>query len=330
MREAAMMRSTTHTLTPQRIVVIAALALSLSGCTVAGGIAPSAAPEATAASGTSAIGSQPRASPSASTCAVTQPPDPPLVPPPSVGSTQPPARQFWYGNDALWLTLPADGVMGSRKVMWWRTLPGMLTVEGRRLDGPAPPLEADLSGGYGDEGFQASGITFPTAGCWEVVGRVANHALRFVVTVYPRLYWAAGGGCQYQPDAISGSDAILLGVVEGTTPDRPGFAWRTVRVQQTWKGSLPINGRLDVLQSTSEEPPLQDNHSYLLFLQSSAGYPWRINCPARSLGEVNGEQITNLQQNQAIPPLWSAATLQAFDALIRQGLSAPTPTTAAP
>jgi len=216
--------------------------------------------------------------------------------------------------------------MSSRKVMWWRTLPGNLTVAGRRLDGPAPPLEADLSGDYGTEGFQASGINFPTPGCWEVVGSVANHDLRFVVMVYPRIYWATGGGCQYLKDAVSESEAIIVGKVEGTIPDRPGFAWQSVRVQRVWKGSLSTDERLDLLQSTGTEIPLQYDHSYILFLRASAGYPWRITCPTRSLGEVSGEQVTNLPQNRAIEPMWSATTLQGFDTVIRHELSAPTAT----
>lgn len=122
---------------------------------------------------------------SAAACPLTQPPDPALIPPPSVASTRLTAAEFWYGNDALWLGLPMSGVMWSRKVMWWRTATGQLTIEGKRLDGPAPPLSATISSGYGDTGFQASGLNFPTTGCWEVTGQVAGKELHFVVTVVP-------------------------------------------------------------------------------------------------------------------------------------------------
>jgi len=325
-----MKRSRAHIRNLRGTVLIAALTLALSACIADGSPSPPSASKVTSTStvgsGTNVARSQEAAPPSTSPCPVTRPPDPPLIPPPSVGSTQPPAERFWYGNDALWLTLPTDGVMWSSKVMWWRTLPGELTITGRRLDGPAPPLEADLSGGYGTEGFQASGINFPTSGCWEVVGSVANRDLCFVVMMYPRIYWASGGGCEFLKDAVSESVAIIVGKVEGTTPDRPGFAWQTVRVQRVWKGSVAMGERLDVLQSTGTEIQLQYDHAYLLFLQASAGDPWRITCPARSLGEVSGEQVANLPQNRAIEPMWSATTLQGFDTLMRRELSAPTAT----
>jgi hypothetical protein len=106
-----------------------------------------------------------------------------------------------YGNDALWTTLtmwseqpglvPApndahlqsDGSVNELKWAWYRYVPGKLTIEGRRLDAPAPPLEAWVPDGYGDQGFQVSGITFPSDGCWEVTGHVGNDSLTFVVLV---------------------------------------------------------------------------------------------------------------------------------------------------
>jgi hypothetical protein len=60
---------------------------------------------------------------------------------------------------------------------------GSLTISGRRLDAPAPPLEAVIPSGYGGTGFQASALIFPTEGCWEVTGSEAESALTFVVEV---------------------------------------------------------------------------------------------------------------------------------------------------
>ncbi|MDE3111597.1 MAG: hypothetical protein KGK34_01490 [Chloroflexota bacterium] len=37
--------------------------------------------------------------------------------------------------------------------------------------------------GYGDTGFQASGVLFPTEGCWEITGAVGNSTLTFVTLV---------------------------------------------------------------------------------------------------------------------------------------------------
>jgi hypothetical protein len=69
------------------------------------------------------------------------------------------------------------------KLGWWRGVPGRLVISGRRLDASAPPLRADVPDGYGTLGFQATGLTFPTLGCWRVVGRIGRAHLTFVVRV---------------------------------------------------------------------------------------------------------------------------------------------------
>lgn len=76
-----------------------------------------------------------------------------------------------------------DGSM-SMKFGWYRGpgLRGKLTIQGKRLDAPAP-LGAHIPEGYGDTGFQATGLFFPTEGCWEVTGKVGNASLTFVTRV---------------------------------------------------------------------------------------------------------------------------------------------------
>jgi len=69
------------------------------------------------------------------------------------------------------------------KFWWWRLVKGRLTIEGRRLDNPAPPLHSIIPDGYGEIGFQASGLVFPTPGCWEVTGRIGDKSLTFVTLV---------------------------------------------------------------------------------------------------------------------------------------------------
>lgn len=106
-----------------------------------------------------------------------------------------------YSNDALWTNLTMwssapgivlapndsriapDGTIQDMKWAWYRFVPGKLEVQGRRLDAPASPLRAWIPEGYGDVGFQVTGLTFPSAGCWEITGRIGEESLTFVVLV---------------------------------------------------------------------------------------------------------------------------------------------------
>jgi outer membrane murein-binding lipoprotein Lpp len=114
-------------------------------------------------------------------CAITRP-----------NGSPPPGDTFgseFHGNGSLWVGLPpsnitvdepdANGAISS-KFGWWRGATGTLRIEGRRLDGPATPLRANIPDGYGDSGFQSTSITFPAQGCWEVTGRVGDATLTFV------------------------------------------------------------------------------------------------------------------------------------------------------
>jgi hypothetical protein len=67
----------------------------------------------------------------------------------------------------------SDGALGM-KFGWTRAARGKLKVTGHRLDGSAPPLRLDAADGYGDIGFQASYLIFPTPGCWEVNAQVGD------------------------------------------------------------------------------------------------------------------------------------------------------------
>jgi hypothetical protein len=81
-------------------------------------------------------------------------------------------------------SIEPDGSLGM-KFPWWRGegLKGKLRIHGKRLDGPAPALRADIPEGYGDTGFQATGLIFPTEGCWEVTGEVGDTHVTFVTRV---------------------------------------------------------------------------------------------------------------------------------------------------
>jgi hypothetical protein len=121
-----------------------------------------------------------------------------------------------YGNEALSTYLfprgtvvfwPAsggyvthDGALGI-KHPWQRTIRGYLTIEGRRLDGRASRLRADIpppGHGYGDFGGMPTSLIYPTPGCWEVsawVGTRRDLTLTFVI----RVVKIAGGPTGYGP-----------------------------------------------------------------------------------------------------------------------------------
>jgi hypothetical protein len=123
-------------------------------------------------------------------------------------ATRPPAsvpRSFDYGNASIAVALdPPNGRLvagrlpggGSRatinrdgtiwaKVGWWRAGSAKPVITGRRLDAPAPRLRADVPDGYA-AGFQATGLTFPTTGCWRVTGTFGKAHLTFTVLVTRR------------------------------------------------------------------------------------------------------------------------------------------------
>jgi hypothetical protein len=102
----------------------------------------------------------------------------------------------WYGNAALWVGVPTDGVLPAQraygtpwprewytKFPWWRAIAGTLTVTAHRLDGPSAGFHADVPGGYGPVGFVPSGLIWPGPGCWRVTGTVARRSLTFVTRV---------------------------------------------------------------------------------------------------------------------------------------------------
>ena len=128
------------------------------------------------------------------TCRVTIPPKRPAP------SPAPPS--FNYGNGVIRISLhPRNGkliagrLVGGGKMAtinsdgsidakfgWWRAGSAKIKISGRRLDAPAPPLRADVPDGYGP-GFQATGLTFPTTGCWRVTGRYLKSQISFTLLV---------------------------------------------------------------------------------------------------------------------------------------------------
>ncbi len=104
-----------------------------------------------------------------------------------------------YGNDSLAVVLPdngtfvfkpggpgfvdSDGALGI-KVGWDSRKRGTLLVKGRRLDGSAGPARAYIPHSYDDYvGGMSLFLLFPTPGCWEITGTLADKSLTFVVDV---------------------------------------------------------------------------------------------------------------------------------------------------
>jgi hypothetical protein len=97
--------------------------------------------------------------------------------------------EVWYGNSRLAIALWTKGVVvpsdGNRlkdgaldvKYGWWRGMDGTVVVRGRRLDATSPGFTTEGLDGYGERGFQPSGIAYPTPGCWEITGSVGDASL---------------------------------------------------------------------------------------------------------------------------------------------------------
>lgn len=119
-------------------------------------------------------------------------------PPPGVSRRALFGSNHSFGNGRLWVgglgesgiikagpqLINKDGSI-SLKFGWWQSVRGDLRISGRRLGGTAAPLRADVLQ-YGMTGFQASGVTFSTEGCWKVTGRVGAVTLRFVTLLIKR------------------------------------------------------------------------------------------------------------------------------------------------
>jgi Sel1 repeat len=127
------------------------------------------------------------------TCRVTKASDQPFVPP-SPYPNKPSSSGFWFGTDRLWTALPVNGEWTGfrQKMSWWRhgydwraEPKPKLTVTGRRLDFPAPPLAVDQASSVNVTGtrpaYMMVGINFPTVGCWEISGHYEDDELTVVV-----------------------------------------------------------------------------------------------------------------------------------------------------
>ena len=130
------------------------------------------------------------ASPAA--CPVTEPAW--VKPPADTAVSGEPAYGHYFVNDdhsimasAGWV-LDKEYLLAERgngiKMGWFRPAGATLEITGQRLDGESPPLEAHVPCCYPTR-FQATGVSFPSEGCWEVTAKAAESELSFVVNVAP-------------------------------------------------------------------------------------------------------------------------------------------------
>jgi hypothetical protein len=258
--------------------------------------------------------------------------DCPLTP---VSSEKPPDEHTasftprWYkGADGkVWASANGRWYAGSdgAKVLWAKPKEGSFKITGRRLDGAAPPLDPGSLAGYDGFPYQASGLIFPTAGCWEVEGRSGASVLRFVTYIYPGVYHWPQGSCQNLLDTVNHSAAILLGKMEGSVPAAPGFAWQTVRETKMLKGHLGRWNRLEVLQDIENEIALQPGTTYVLFLTAERGAPWRILCGDLTLARVDGERLSGVGELAKQQRLWQGDTLAGLEQQLDALMPTPTP-----
>lgn len=124
-------------------------------------------------------------------CPVTEPAW--VLPPEDSAVMNEPAYGYYYVNEdnSIWASAywPSEeyhlraGEDGN-KIGWFRPAGAALEVKGKRLDGQAPALKAEFPCCYSTR-FQASGLYFPTEGCWEITARATDRVLTFVVKVGP-------------------------------------------------------------------------------------------------------------------------------------------------
>ena len=89
-------------------------------------------------------------------------------------------RSIWAGWDAVRMRAGGSG----NKVLWIRPSGTDLNVSARRLGGLAGKFAASIPCCY-PTGFQASGLHFTEAGCWEVTAKAGDARLMFITWVAP-------------------------------------------------------------------------------------------------------------------------------------------------
>jgi len=103
-----------------------------------------------------------------------------------------PAPGYYYVNEdqSIWASaywdkdFPLRAGDNGNKVGWFRPAGVNLEITGQRLDAKAPLMKAEIPCCYPTR-FQATGLYFPTEGCWEVIAKAEDSELTFIVRVEP-------------------------------------------------------------------------------------------------------------------------------------------------
>lgn len=90
------------------------------------------------------------------------------------------ASAWWFEQEENYLRANEEGI----KVGWFRPEGAVLEILGERLDVEGAPLDVDIPCCYPTR-FQATGLYFPTEGCWEITAKATKNELIFVVWVEP-------------------------------------------------------------------------------------------------------------------------------------------------
>ena len=252
-----------------------------------------------------------------SDCPVT---DPTIATPPDSAHRDPLPHGAYFvsADEKLWVRA-SEWRQGREKYPWVKPLNSQLVIQGRRLDGEAPPLWADIAPGYSRD-FQPSTIIIPTAGCWEIEARANTSVLRFVVYIAPQPEPAQDLDCAQFGEVVKPDKAIVVGRIEKRALDASGrWAWLTVRVMDNlyprsfYASAVMVGIGLTVLQDAEREPLLAQGNDNLLVLR---GVPWQIACPLQTVVGVDFAQDPARVKPSAVQTLWSGKTVAEIEAEI--------------
>lgn len=233
------------------------------------------------------------------------------------------SRSWWSSGDRrIWASRSERMYAGDNKVLWERPVAEKLEVTGQPVGARGIELEASLPSGYEQFDYQASGLSFPVAGCWLVIARAGGSELRFVTEVYPQTYRPPVSACRDLAEAAANSRWLVTVKVDNSEADRPGFVRHRTTAVRVWKGaqagggSLSVGHELAVWQDALYEPVLERGRSYALFLAvPTYGSPevryglTRILCPLRTMIEIRGNDVVRPARYAPADWIWHGGTV---------------------